>query len=719
MSMSDPPEGGGRRPSLTPTLALRVAVVGSVTLALFAIIFFRLWFLQVLTGDQYVREAAVNRTRNVPVAPARGEILDRTGAVLVDSRKALAVKIIPSELPVPVTAANITVRPARRDARVYRRLADVLKMSTAPSHCRIPAPPPSCDTATGSCPHTTTLRLPAIACTVDQQVALATYANVTINPDVGRNVEFYIAERQSQFTGVQVQQVSITHYPDNDLAAQVLGVVGQVTESELREKDFQHVNHNAVVGQTGLEREYDEYLRGKFGKQQIDVDSSGEPTGEGKTVSPVAGHNLVTSLDAKLQRVGQESLARSMVDNAGDGGAFVALNPDNGQVYAMGSNPTFDPNWFSPALSVAHARYLNSEAANDPEFNRAYQAHGPDGSTFKVITATGALESGDWLTDQTFDDTGTFDIGAEHLQNSGGAAYGDVNLESAIKVSDDIFFYHLGALTNVDVPRGGPVQTWARRYGVGRKTGIDLPYETAGTLPDPAWRANRDKEEQQCEDAVGPYKYVTADGKHFSPTQLKGYHRNSKGPTCGIADGNPWTIGDNVNLAVGQGDVQISPLQLAVVYSAIANGGTIVKPHIGEEITDADGTVLQKIAPPAKRKLDIDPAYLDTIREGLHEAAQTPGGTSDDVMGSLGQQVYGKTGTAQYGVGVAGQTETDYAWYSAFVPATATSKPIEVVVWVEKGGFGDVAAAPVARQIMSEWFYGKPGPYISGSSTDQ
>jgi penicillin-binding protein 2 len=718
MSVSEPPDGP-RRPPLTPTLALRVAVVGSLTLALFAIVFFRLWFLQVLTGDQYVKEAAVNRTRNVAIAPARGEILDQSGNVLVDSDKTLELRIVPSELPVPVTAANITVKPGRRNARVYRRLAKVLRISTKPTHCRIPAPPPSCNTTTGTCPHTTTLMLPQIACTVDTQVALATYADVTIKRAVKPNVQYYIAERQTQFPGVEVDQVSTTHYPDGDLAAQVLGTVGQITQAELHQKKFKGVNRNATVGQTGLESQYDEYLRGRFGKQQVEVDSSGEPVSEGRTIEPKTGHNLVTSLDANVQRVGQEALARSVAATGDDGGAFIAMNPDNGQVYAMGSNPTFNPNWFTPALSEKHAKELDSVAANDPELNRAYQSVGPTGSTFKVITATAALESGDWMVNETFDDSADFHIGSETLQNSGGVHYGVINMVDAFRVSDDEFFYNLGAKTNSINPQGGPIQTWARRYGIGRKTGIDLPYESSGTLPDPAWRAHRNKEEAECEEAVGPFKYVDAAGTTFSPTMKKGYHRNSKGPSCGIADGDPWTIGDNVNLAVGQGDVQVTPLQLAVAYSALANGGTIVKPHIGEEITDADGTVLQKIAPPSTRKLDINPLYLDTIREGLHEAAQTPGGTSDDVMGNFGEQVYAKTGTAQYGVGVAGQTETDWAWYSAFVPATATSKPIEVVVWVPKGGFGDVAAAPVARQIMSEWFYGKPGPYIQGSSDDQ
>jgi penicillin-binding protein 2 len=169
-------------------------------------------------------------------------------------------------------------------------------------------------------------------------------------------------------------------------------------------------------------------------------------------------------------------------------------------------------------------------------------------------------------------------------------------------------------------------------------------------------------------------------------------------------------VGDNVNLAVGQGDVQVTPLQLAVAYAAIANGGTIVRPHVGQAIESANGTVLQRIDPPPLRHLNLNPVYLNAIRQGLHDAAQAPGGTSFDVMGKFPKQVYGKTGTAQY------TGQQDYSWYACFVPAWATRKPILVVVHVEQGGFGAVAAAPVAREMLSQWFFGKPGKYIAGSS---
>jgi len=700
---------------MTPQLALRVAVVGSIVLALFAILFFRLWFLQVLSGTQYVQAAQVNRVRDVAIPAQRGEILDRTGKVLVSSTKALAVQIIPTDLPVKMSLTNIH-HPPKRDDAVFARLAHVLHFKTKVKRCTIYAP-------NHRHPY-----LSPIACLVAQQLSLNPFADVTVKSKVSKYVQYYIAERQNDYQGIQVQQTSIPGYPGRTLAAQVLGTVGQISRKELKAGTYPGARQGEVVGQTGLEAQYDQYLRGTDGKQQIDIDAQGLPTGRSKTIPPVAGHSLQTSLDSQLQRVGQNSLAQSVQENGGGaGGAFVAMNPVNGEIYAMGSNPSFDPSVFTG--QITQKAYDEKFGANsgDPLLNRAIQSVGPTGSNYKPITAVAALESGKWGLNQVFDDTGKYCVGSgaaqQCRQNSGGAAYGPVNIVQAIKVSDDNFFYNLGVRTNanpVQFPNGGPLQQWSRAFGIGRNPGIDLPGAESGTLPDPRWRNERNKLEYECDTATGAYRYTN--GTKNSAKKLPGYRRSPKHAAggCGIADGTdrPWTEGDNESLAVGQGDVQVSPLQLAIAYSAVANGGTIVTPHIGLNIENADGTVLQKVGPePPKRHLNINSVYLDAIRQGLREAASEPGGTSDDVMGNFPEQVYGKTGTAQYFP--IGGGEEDYAWYSCFVPATATSKPIEVTVWVEKGGFGDVAAAPVARQILSQWFLGKPGPFKEGSSPDQ
>jgi penicillin-binding protein 2 len=352
--MVDPPED--RRPPLTPQLALRVAIVGSVALALFAIIFFRLWFLQVLSGDQYVRAATVNRVRKLAIASPRGNVLDRSGAVLVDSNRALAVDISPPDLPVPVSLADIATieHPPKRDAVVYNRLAHVLGMPTARRRCELHMKKPN------------VFRLSPIACLVGQQVTLVAYSDVTIKSGstVSTAVQYYIAERQRQFPGVQVSRVYVTHYPRTTLAAQVLGTVGRITQSELKQRAYRGISRNAIIGQSGLEGQYNSFLQGKDGYQQVQINSLGEPVGNLRTQNPTAGHDLKLSLDANLQRVGQNALAQSISQNAGAGGAFVAMNPQNGEVYGMGSMPTYDPSVFTGNLAQSTYNQLTSVQAD-------------------------------------------------------------------------------------------------------------------------------------------------------------------------------------------------------------------------------------------------------------------------------------------------------------------------------------------------------------------
>ncbi len=659
-----------RRPPLTPQLALRVAIVGSVALAMFAIIFFRLWFLQVLSGDQYLAKASVNRVRTLAIPTARGQILDRDGNVLVDSKPSIAVQLSPPDLP----------RNAAKRGRLYGRLAQVLGIPTQRSRCTIVGGP-----------HVVHAQLAPIACAVAQQHALLPYANVTIKTDVPNDVHYFLAERQDQFPGVSVEQVWLRRYPLHDLAAQLFGTVGPITQPELHEARYRGVNQQSIVGQSGLEWYYDRYLRGKDGAERIQVDALGRFKGYLSQRKPIAGHSLKLSLNLGLQKAGQQALSQAIANSPpAPAGAFVALNPVNGEVYAMGSSPTFDPNIFTKPLSQAAYQKLNNASSGFPLFNRAIQSSYPTGSTFKGITATAALQSGAWNLGSIYDDTGVYQNGpGDTRHNAGHATYGAINLTQAIQVSSDNFFYNLGRLLNADPtthPKGGALQQWARRFGIGRPTGVDLGGENSGILPTPAWRAARDRLELRCE------------------------HKR-KVPTCGIADGRPWSVGDNENLAVGQGDLEATPLQLGVAYSALENGGNVVRPHVGLEVDAPDGTVLQRIDPPPSRHLHIAPTNLDAIRAGLHAAASQSGGTSADVFAGWDQSrfpVFGKTGTAQH------TGQADQSWYVCYVPDPV--RPILVVVTVEQGGFGAQAAAPAARQILSQWFYGKRGQYVVGSS---
>ena len=685
-----------RRPAMTPQLAVRVTVVGSVALMLFAIIFFRLWFLQVLNSQAYVKQAASNQTRTIDVPAARGEIIDRFGHVLVDSVPTVDVQIDLQSLKPAASPDNI-IHPPRPDVVVYRKIATVLGLSMARRKCSFPNPAdPKVDVH---------VRLSFIACQVAIQEMTLPFQNATIAQDVPRDIQFYLAERQDEYPGVEAQVVFRRQYPYHTLAAQLFGTIGRIDKPETLLRRYHGYSPNAVIGQSGLEYEYDKYLRGVDGNEKVSVNAIGQFEGDLPGKKAVQGNTLKLSLDVDLQKVGEAALQQSIGTNPpATGGAFIAMDPRNGQILAMGSNPTFDPTDFTHPMTQAYYNSKYGLNSGDPQFNRAIASAGPDGSTFKPITAIAALESGAWTTSDTYDDPGQFCFPGTTLclRNAGGAAYGALNLIDAIKVSDDVFFYHLGYLLNADPvqhPNGGALQQWAREFGIGQSPGIDLPNVASGALPSPSYLGVLAKEEKQCENAVGPYK-----GHPKHPAALGG---------CGISNAQSqyWTVGDNVNTAVGQGDDQVTPLQLSMVYAALANGGTIVRPHVGMQIDSPDGQVVQNFAPPAQRHLNIDPAYLDAVTTGLREAASAPGGTSADVFSNFGEPVYGKTGTAQH------NGQQDYAWYACYVPPSATTRPIVVVVTVEQGGFGAVAAAPVARQILSQWFYGKPGPYVAGKST--
>jgi penicillin-binding protein 2 len=670
-----PPEE--RRAPITPQLALRVAILGGVALALFAIVFFRLWFLQVLSGDQYLAQASTNRVRDVVVQAPRGEMIDRHGTPLVENRRAVAVVVSPPKLPDAPIARM----------RELTRLSRVIGTSPRVQPCRV-----------GS----ERLRTTELDCLVRRGVWNLPYADVTVRTDVSREIAFFLAERAQQFPGVSIQQVFLRHYRFKDLGAQLFGTVGQIDGAQLKQDHYRGVRGGTIVGQSGLEYTYDRYMRGRDGATRVQVDALGQAKGYLRTREPVQGANLRLSLDLGLQRAGQQALATGIDLANGNGnpaaaGAFVALDPRNGEVLAMGSAPTYDANLFARPLSQRAYDEHFGESSGHPLINRAISAAYPVGSTFKIVTATAALTAGLITPATVYNDTGEFREGALVRRNAGGASYGAVSLATALQVSVDTFFYNLGAQLNADPykhPNGGQLQAWARRFGFGRPTGIDLGGEGGGIIPTPRWRDSRNRLQARCEHAYSKRPRAA---------------RRAYPSGCVFADGEnrPWSEGDNTSLAVGQGDFLATPLQLAVAYAALENGGTIVRPHVGLQITDPDGRVLQQIAPKPARRIDVPQTDLDAIREGLHAAAQQSGGTSYDVMGSFPKPVYGKTGTAQF------TGRADQSWYVAYVPDPV--RPIVVACTVESGGFGAEAAAPAVRLILSQWF-GVRKEIISGTS---
>jgi penicillin-binding protein 2 len=602
-----------RGPAMNNRLSLRIAIFGGFAVVLFAVLFFRLWLLQVLDGEKYLAEAKNNRTRSYRVSAPRGEILDRNGEVLVTNRTSLALQVNPRKLPAD---------PARRRAELAQ-LAELTH--STPRHLRR---------------------------TMRKELTLAPAAPVTLRRDVGHYLVYYLQENQDRFPGVEVQRVFVRAYPGGTLAAHILGNVGEISPKQLREPQYRGLQPGDEIGQEGVEATYDRFLRGKPGLTRVQVDALGEPTPNGHLFSkpPAPGDSLKLSIDGKVQEAGEAAMAER-----GLPGGFSTMNVHTGEIIALGSYPTFDPSFFAKPLTQRKVEetYRNPAA---PLTDRATAGLYPTGSTFKPITAIAALESGNLSLGEAIDDPGQIVIGGETFKDAGEAAHGLVTLTSALEVSSDVFFYTLGDR----MWDTGQLQHWAHALGIGRPTGIDLPGAEEGLLPSKRWRDQLYKE--------------------------GGTER-------------PWSAGDNVQLATGQGDLQTNPLQMAIAYAAIANGGTVVTPHVGLQIDDAAGRVLKEFAPKSRRHIRMSPAYRAAILEGLHDAAQNGGGTSFDNFGSFPIPVAGKTGTAER------LGHNEQSWYGVLAPYP--NPRIVTFVTMEEGGFGDESAAPAAKKILEAYFAGR------------
>jgi penicillin-binding protein 2 len=610
------------RSPITPQLALRVAIIGGVALVLFGIVFFRLWYLQVLSGDRYRTEANNNRVREINVQAPRGRIVDRNGKTLVDNRSGYAVVVSPDKLP----------KGKKKRKLVFQNLGQILGMDST-----------------------------SIGKNVTKQLKVLPFSPATVKQDVPVALYSYILENQDRYPGVDVEQVNLRKYPRHEIGAHLFGTVGQINADELKQKRYQGVAQGDRVGQSGVEYAYDRYLRGRDGANRVQVDARGDFRAQLASRPPQPGEQLRLSIDYNVQQAGQQALT-------GWKAAFVAMDVHTGEIRGLGSSPSFDPNVFSKTIKQSDLDRLSSQANGAPLFDRATQSAYPTGSTFKIITATAALQGGLITPDTVQFDGGSLNVGGTVFKNAGGAVNGALALRQALKVSSDVFFYRLGLELN-SAGDGHGLQRWAKRFGLGHRTGVDIGGEGSGIVPSPEWRNRL-------------------------------YHKH-------LTD-RPWSVGDNINLAVGQGDVGVSPLQLATAYATLANGGYVVKPHVGERVENVDGQVIQEFRTPAQRKLPIDPGNQQAILEGLHEAAQSPGGTSYPVFKGFPIPIAGKTGTAQR----AGQN--DQSWYAGLAPYP--NPRYVVVATFEGGGFGVETAVLAVRKILFVLFGVKDNGGSKGST---
>ncbi|HET8976341.1 MAG TPA: penicillin-binding protein 2 [Solirubrobacterales bacterium] len=607
--------GHDEAPRRGTPLQRRASILGAIAIAVFAVLGLRLWYLQVLSGEDYRQQANDNRVNEIRVQAPRGEILDRDGKVLVANRTELALQVQPDDLPKPST-------PERRD--LMKRLARI----------------------TGDTPRE-----------MEQEIAevrkVSRSSPVILDRGLGAGNVFFLRENQTSFPGVSVERVFARDYKQGTVGAHLFGNVGEVTAEQLRLPRYSSLEQGDQVGQSGIEYEYDRFLRGRPGANRFQVDAMGRPTDQLNSQPARAGSNLRLTVDADLQ-----SLAEGTLGSFGLPGAFVAMNANDGEILAMGSTPTFDPSIFTRPITERQYKALTSEETDAPLANRAIQGAYPTGSIFKVITALGALKTNLIEPGTIVNDDGEVKVGTQRFKNAGDAVNGPINMSDALKVSSDVYFYKLGYDSNVQKGKGGMIQDTAASLGLGEPTGIDLPAESEGLVPTPAWRNRLFKQE--------------------------------------LTD-RPWAVGDNINLAVGQGDLQADPLQMAVAYAAIGNGGTIVRPRLAERVEDPTGEVLEEFESTPKRTVDIPEEARSTIMTGLTRAAMEPEGTSYPVFGNFPFPVAGKTGTAERGI-----DRADQAWYAVLAPAD--DPEIVVVVTLERGGFGADSAAPVAARILEKYF---------------
>jgi penicillin-binding protein 2 len=591
-------------------LALRIAVLGGVAVALFGVLFFRLWNLQVLSGDKYLAEAKNNRTRSFKVIAPRGDILARNGETIADNRTSLALQLNLQKLP----------EDPREERAELVRIGSLVKMSPREVRKRI-----------------------------HEEEALAAGAPVTLRKDVGFDLVAYVEENQRRFPGVSVQRIFVRHYPHGTMAAHILGEVNEISERQLKEPRYKNQEPGDEIGQSGIEYTYDKYLQGQPGLTKIQVNALGQPTPGGQLVSvpPSPGDNLKLTIDPAVQEAGEGALA-----SRGLPGGFITMDVHTGEILGVGSFPAFEPEDFTrPMTQKEYDFYRNESTA--PLTDRATEGQYPTGSVFKIITALAALESGVVTPQTVINDPGVLKVGEQEFKNAEGASYGPLSLVPALEVSDDVFFYTLG----LDMWNTGELQQWAHKLGIGRPSGLDVPVNTNGLLPTRHWRDQLYKEE--------------------------------------LTD-REWSAGDNIQLATGQGDLQTNPLQMALAYAALGNGGTVVTPHLGMGVEDAQGRVLEEFEPKPQRHVKIAPDTRAVIMEGLHDAAQGPRGTSDPVFGEFPIPIAGKTGTAER------PTHADQSWYCALAPYP--NPRIVTCVTIEEGGFGAESAAPATKTILEAYF---------------
>ena len=645
----------------------------------------RLFYLQVAAGPKY-RDAALSiQSRDVVTPATRGLIVDSSGVPLALNRVGVAITVDRTKLD----------RQPDKGVAVLRSLSTLLKIEYRDIYQRTRL----CgELAKGE----------RAGCWTGSR-----FQPIPLTKEADPELALRIVERPDQYPGVSATPVSIRNYPANAgaNAAHLLGYIGPLTEEDLSGANGRSYFRSESIGKAGLEIQYDEYLRGSPGIKTVIVDRKEAVTSTTQNSKPVGGNHLVTSIDVRVQAAAESALAdavrraRSM-GYPSDGAAAVVMDVRNGQIIALASHPTYDPNSYERGLTVAEAKNLYSEKAGVPALSRALQGLFAPASTFKAVSAVAAANAG-YNLNATYDCPSQVEVGTRAFQNFESKALGRISLKKGIAVSCDTIWYRIafdewlrdGGLK----PKSNANDYFfkaAKGFQVGVKTGIDLPSESSGRLADREWRKSW---YEQNKDFYCNYK------ERSTKSQQTAFLIQLAYENC--LDGDKIRAGDAVNFSIGQGDTVISPLKLAQMYAAIANGGTILKPTIAKAIVKTDGTVIKEFKP---EKLGVIPATKETIKflnGALREVVVS--GTGAGAFNSFPIPISGKTGTAQvFGRNPNGSAKADTSWFASYGPS---NKPrFVVVMMVSQGGFGASVSGVGTRKIY-ETLFGVEGSKVSSA----
>jgi len=575
----------------------------------FILLFLRLVYLQLIRGEEYRLKSEKNAVRLKSIKSSRGLIFDRNRRLLVDNRPSFNLKIV--------------LEDAGEVKKTVKKLADLTGIS-----------------------------FDELMDTIKHAGRGAFYRSVVLKTDISRDQLAVVESHKFDLPGVHVDIEPTRHYIYSRTAAHLLGYLGQVNPSELKTGKFPNVRSGDSIGRYGIEKSFEKYLQGKRGGKQIEVDASGRTIKVLKTVPPVAGRDLILTLDLGLQRTAENLLKDK-------NGAVVALDPNNGDVLVMASSPSFDQNDFIGGISKKKWKALISDPGK-PMINKAIQAEYPPASTYKIITALAALEEKSIDVHTTEFCPGFLKYGNRIYRCWNKHGHGELNVIDAIAQSCDVFFYQVGDKVGVD-----SLAQYAMGCGLGRKTGIMLGNERRGLIPTSSWKQRR-------------------------------FHES-------------WQGGETLSVAIGQGYDLVTPLQMAVFIAAVGNGGTLYRPRIVKTIEDSRGNVIKKIDPEIRGGLPASRATLDIIRKGLLKVVQGERGTARRIR-LKNIEIAGKTGTAQvFSVKKGeklrrrdlGYSLRDHAWFVCYAPARHPVIAISVIV--EHGEHGSSAAAPVAGALIRQY----------------